>query len=78
MLQSTRAVYERQWPVVRGNPVLEAAHARGLARLTRIFVDCLVENVGDRLAARQWRRALRSATLLARERVRGGYNRHRR
>ena len=78
MLHSMRVVYERQWPVVHGTSRLEAAHARGLEQLTRIFVDCLVENVSDRIAARQWRRALRSAALLAREQARLGYNRLRR
>jgi glycosyltransferase involved in cell wall biosynthesis len=67
MLVSMRAVYERQRHVVIGHAELEAAFDRGLARLTDIFVDCLVENVRDRLAARQWSRALRSAALLARE-----------
>jgi hypothetical protein len=68
MLDSTRAVYRRQWEVVRGDPQLEAAHARGLARLTGIFVDCLVENFHDRVAVGQWRRAMRSAARLVRER----------
>jgi glycosyltransferase involved in cell wall biosynthesis len=66
MLRSIRAVYDRQREVVRGDPSLEAAFERGLARLTDIFTDCLVENVEDRLRAREWRRAARSAVLLAR------------
>jgi glycosyltransferase involved in cell wall biosynthesis len=67
MLRGIRVVYARQWPVVRGDPALEAAYRRGLAKLTEIFTDCLVENARDRLRAREWRRALRSSALLARE-----------
>lgn len=67
MLRSIRLVYERQWPVVQGDPAGEAAFHRGLAQLTEIFRDCLVENVEDRVRAGEWRRALRSALLLARE-----------
>src|SRR3954467_14751990 len=67
MLHSIRVVYDRQRDVVRGNPALEAAFDRGLAQLTAIFTDCLVENVEDRLRARQWKRAARAAALLARE-----------
>ena len=70
MLRSIRVVYERQWPLVRGNPTAEAAFHRGLALLTDIFVDCLAENVVDRVRAGQWRRALRAGALLARERSR--------
>src|SRR5687767_3562537 len=39
----------------------------GLARLTAIFQDCLVENIADRVRARRWRGAFQSAALLARE-----------
>jgi glycosyltransferase involved in cell wall biosynthesis len=67
MLRSIRTVYERQWPLVEGDPAGEAAFRRGLAQLTDIFKDCLVENVEDRMRAGEWRRALRSARLLARE-----------
>jgi hypothetical protein len=67
MLRSIRIVYERQWPVVQGDATGEAAYHRGLSRLTDIFKDCLVENVEDRMRAGEWRRALRSARLLARE-----------
>jgi glycosyltransferase involved in cell wall biosynthesis len=67
MLRSIRVVYDRQREVVRGDPALEAAFHRGLEQLTNIFTDCLVENVEDRLRARQWTRAARSAALLARE-----------
>ena len=68
MLRSIRAVYARQWPVVRGDPAAEEAFHRGLSMLTRIFTDCLVENIRDRARAGEWRRALRGALLLARER----------
>jgi glycosyltransferase involved in cell wall biosynthesis len=67
MLHSIRVVYDRQRDVVRGDPALQAAFQRGLDRLTAIFTDCLLENVEDRLRAHQWRRAARSAVLLARE-----------
>lgn len=67
MLRSIRTVYARQWPLVRGDPTSEAEFRRGLAQLTDIFTDCLVENVSDRLRAREWHRAFRSALLLARE-----------
>ena len=67
MLRSIRVVYDRQREVVRGDPAWEAAFHRGLASLTAIFTDCLVENVEDRLRAGEWRRAARSAVLLARE-----------
>jgi hypothetical protein len=67
MLRSIRVVYERQWPVVQGEAAAEAAFHRGLAQLTEIFRDCLVENVEDRMRAGKWRPALRSALLLARE-----------
>jgi len=71
MLDSIRVVYGRQREHVRGNPVAEAAYERGLAQLTKIFTDCLEENLRDRIRSRQWRRALRSAYCLARERVHG-------
>lgn len=67
MLNSIRVVYDRQRDVVRGDPVLEAAFDRGLEQLTAIFTDCLLENVEDRLRAKQWRHAARAAALLARE-----------
>ncbi len=67
MLRSIRAVYARQWPIVKGDAQAEAAFRRGLARLEDIFRECLLENIADRVQARQWTRALRSATLLARE-----------
>jgi len=65
MLRSVRAVYERQWPLVRGDAAGEAAFHRGLTLLTDIFTGCLVENVRDRVRARRWRLALRAALLLA-------------
>jgi hypothetical protein len=67
MLRSMRAVYERQRHWVEGDPRAKEAFARGQSQLTSIFVGCLVENVADRVRARQWRRALRAAGLLARE-----------
>ncbi len=71
MLRSVRAVYARQWPLVRGDASLERSFGAGLQRLTRIFQDCLVENIGDRVRTGQWRRAARSARLLAAERPLG-------
>ena len=68
MLRSIRAVYARQWPFVSESPSGRRAYASGLARLTDIFTDCLVENVGDRVRARNWRGATRSLITLARER----------
>ena len=67
MLQSTRAVYARQWQYVEGDPAGEAAFRRGLARLTEIFRDCLAENLRDALRGGNHRRALACAALLARE-----------
>ncbi|GLC26119.1 glycosyltransferase family A protein [Roseisolibacter agri] len=67
MLHSVRVVYERQRPIVAGDPVLEAAFARGLARLTDIFQRALIENVAVRLAAGDRDAALASARLLEQE-----------
>jgi GT2 family glycosyltransferase len=67
MLHSIRAVYERQWPLVAGDPAGEAAYHRGLGLLTEIFLDCLVENVEERLRSADRARALRSARLLSAE-----------
>ena len=67
MLRSVRAVYAREWPYVAGNTDAERAHRAGLDKLTPIFRDCLVENLQDRVRARQWRGALQSAGFLARE-----------
>ena len=67
MLHSIRTVYRRQWPLVRGDAPLEAAYHRGLRQLTEIFLDCLVENIEDRLRAGEIARARRSARLLAQE-----------
>jgi hypothetical protein len=67
MLNSIRAVYDRQWPIVQGNQEGEAAFHRGRQQLTEIFVDCLIENVEDRLRAGDRSGALRSARLLAAE-----------
>jgi GT2 family glycosyltransferase len=67
MLRSIRAVYARQWPLVQGSPGAEAAHRHGLQRLTEIFLDCVVENIEDRLRTGDRIRALESARLLAEE-----------
>ena len=76
MLRSVRVVYARQWPVVRGDAALEAAHCRGLEALTRIFVECLDENVRDRLQSGDTEAAARSARMLADERLRLPYSLH--
>jgi glycosyltransferase involved in cell wall biosynthesis len=67
MLHSIRAVYARQRPLIEGDSVAEAAYDRGLALLTDIFLDCLGENVEDRLRAGNPAPALRSARLLQTE-----------
>lgn len=67
MLHSIRAVYARQWPLVEGNAAAEAAFHRGLELLTGIFLDCLVENIDDRIRTGDQQGALRSARLLAQE-----------
>jgi glycosyltransferase involved in cell wall biosynthesis len=67
MLRSVRTVYERQWPLVAGNPAGEEAFARGLHALTEIFQDCLVENVRDRLRAGHTDAARRAARILGDE-----------
>jgi len=67
MLHSVRAVYARQWPHIRGNLELEAAHRQGLAALTEIFLDCVVENIQERLRAGSHEAAMRSAKLLSAE-----------
>lgn len=64
MLHSMRAVYARQWPLVRGDAELEDAYFRGFAALTEIFLDCVAENVRDRLRAGSHDAALRAAKLL--------------
>jgi hypothetical protein len=67
MLRSIRVVYARQLPLVKGNPAAEEAYGRGLQLLTDIFLDCLVENIGDRLRTGDRSRALSSAQLLKAE-----------
>ena len=67
MLRSVREVYARQWPLVRGDVEAEAAFRRGLDQLTEIFLDCLIENVEDRLHAGNREAAVRSARLLEEE-----------
>ena len=68
MLRSVRAVYARQWPLVKGNHTLERAFHRGLTQLVAIFQDCLVENITDRAHVGDWPGALGSLRVLARER----------
>lgn len=70
MLRSVRAVYARQWPLAQGDPAAEAAYHRGLAQLTKIFVDCLAENFSEGVRARKWRRVLRTGILYAGEKGR--------
>jgi hypothetical protein len=67
MLHSIRAVYARQWPLVQGDATAEEAYHRGLQLLTEIFLDCLVENVEDRLRDGDPEATLRSARLLMAE-----------
>jgi glycosyltransferase involved in cell wall biosynthesis len=67
MLNSIRSVYERQWPLVEGDPTAEAAYRRGLELLTDIFLDCVVENIVDRLRSGDRTRALTSARRLQAE-----------
>jgi glycosyltransferase involved in cell wall biosynthesis len=64
MLHSIRAVYARQWSLVVGDAASEAAYHRGLQRLTDIFLDCVIENIEDRLNSNDLARALTSAELL--------------
>jgi GT2 family glycosyltransferase len=64
MLSSIREVYARQWPLVENDPEGEAAYHRGLDLLTAIFLDCVVENIEDRLRTGDRLRALSSARLL--------------
>jgi hypothetical protein len=52
---------------VAGDPDAEKAFHRGLTLLTGIFLDCLVENIDDRLRDGDRPAALRSARLLAHE-----------
>ena len=67
MLHSIRAVYARQWPLVKGNRNAEAAYHHGLRQLTDIFLDCVAENIEERLRAGNHSAALRSARLLKAE-----------
>jgi hypothetical protein len=67
MLRSMRAVYERQWPLVEGNPTAEHAWQRGHRQLTDIFLDCLVENIDDRMRRGNPEGVSRAARVLARE-----------
>ena len=67
MLESIRAVYARQAPLIQGDAVLEAAFHSGLDRLTEIFRDSLIENIQDRVRSGDVERALHSMRLLERE-----------
>ena len=67
MLRSIRAVYARQWPLVAGSQDAEAAYRQGLQRLTEIFLDCVVENIEDRLRMGDRTGALESARILSEE-----------
>jgi len=67
MLRSIRVVYERQRAIASRDPVTEAAFHRGLQQLTEIFLDCVVENVRDRIQGGERGRAQHSARLLAAE-----------
>jgi hypothetical protein len=53
---------------VKQDPHARAAWHCGLRRLTDIFVDCLEENVRDRLRVHDRAGAFRSARMLASER----------
>jgi glycosyltransferase involved in cell wall biosynthesis len=67
MLNSIRQVYQRQWPIVAGDPEREAAFHHGLQQLTEIFIDCLRENIEDRFRDGDRERAARTARLLRAE-----------
>jgi hypothetical protein len=67
MLRSIRVVYERQRAIASRDPATEAAFHRGLQLLTEIFLDCVVENVRDRVRSGERGRAQHSARLLAAE-----------
>lgn len=67
MLASVRVVYQRQRPLVAGDPAAEAAFERGLTALIEIFRDCLVENLEHRLASGDTAGAARAAARLHEE-----------
>jgi glycosyltransferase involved in cell wall biosynthesis len=67
MLHSIRAVYARQWRYVKGDAAAEEAYRRGLQLLTDIFLDCLIENVEDRVRGGDHPGALRGLRLLRAE-----------
>lgn len=69
MLSSIRAVYARQGQVVEHDPAALTAWECALRHLTDIFVNCLEENVRDRLRLRDREGAFRSARILAHERA---------
>jgi hypothetical protein len=62
-----RAVYARQWALVENDPETEEAYHHGLRRLTDIFLDCVAENIEDRLRMDDRSGALRGARLLRME-----------
>jgi GT2 family glycosyltransferase len=64
MLESVRAVYERQWPLVQGHPEGEAAWHAGLRALTEELAECLVQDVKDRWQARSGDAALRATAVV--------------
>lgn len=47
LLHSLHAVYDRQWPLVRGDEEAEAAHARGLRVLSDKYLAGLSERAGN-------------------------------
>src|SRR5918993_1144033 len=67
MLNSIRAVYARQRPFVEADAAALKAFDHGLRRLTDIFLDCVVENVRDRLKLNDQDGATASARLLIEE-----------
>jgi glycosyltransferase involved in cell wall biosynthesis len=67
MLNSIRTVYTRQWVLVKDDPEAVEAYHHGLGRLTGIFLDCVMENIEDRLRTGNGEGALRSARLLRME-----------
>jgi hypothetical protein len=67
MLSSIRVVYERQRPLIAGSEADERAFDKGLAALTSIFIDCVVENLEERLRAGDLAGARSSALVLQRE-----------
>jgi glycosyltransferase involved in cell wall biosynthesis len=67
MLRSVRAVYDRHRALAEDHPAVRRAFDNGLAQLTEIFRDCLLENVKDRLCSGDAAGAQRASALLAAE-----------